>query len=491
LEQAIAALLTAPPESVLIDSPSPAVAAEPPPPVELAAEPPPPVELAAEPPPPVEFAAAPPPVAPPAAPPPVALAAAPPPVGPPAALTPVALDHAGETALALVPGTTTQLAVANDFSDHQVLCTICGRYCSILKVRVRNKSAGTFWCCLCQTRTTQLYRTFGNWPTSEYRLMQPNDQKKFMASMCDITDLKTLRSTAIENFNRYASLEDQFSEGGSFFPLNVWAVKGFDSTAIEEFTLDQDKRMHPVLGLTYRVRIFTQTLNGVSGWRRESGLRGSSAISMPKAPKALADGAADAAEMEIDNGDDVDGEEVDGEEVEDEEEEEDDDDASESDDSSSTSSSSSSSSSHKKKKKSKKSKKDKKKKKAAKKAKKDKKKAQKHVMKQKAKEREDKLKAKEEEKATKLAERAASKDAVKRGAVAKSILDKCLLLKVGISALMGRPHYVHIAGPVKEPMELAFKELITIEKDARACVDDNNKPLPSAIGDAKAPHFSI
>ena len=61
---------------------------------------------------------------------------------------------------------------------------------------------------------------------------------------------------ADESFHVKDVLNQKFyTHGGDFLPLSVWATRGFNTQSIADHTLEGDKRLHPVLGLTYRVKI--------------------------------------------------------------------------------------------------------------------------------------------------------------------------------------------------------------------------------------------
>ena len=136
----------------------------------------------------------------------------------------------------------------------------------------------------------------------------------------------------------------------------------------------------------------------------------------------------------------------------------------------------------------KKSKKDKKKKKKAKKAKKDKKdkkkeakKAKKEREKKKAKEAEAKKKAKEDEKAATAATKAKEKECKARGKVAEAILAKISGTRGAYAMVMATATYITMPPAAKQGMEDVFRQLVTVETQAKACRDDNTKPLPDGI----------
>ena len=197
---------------------------------------------------------------------------------------------------------------------------------------------------------TQLYRAYGNWPTSEFKGMSPTDQMAFMREIGAKNTINDIKVSANELFNRFVKLEDNFSEGGAYLPLTVWATKGFNIDNIERLSLAGDVKEHPVLGTVYRVRILTVGRNGSRGWTRDSSFQSARTIQRP--PKRARTEALPAPPAEAAEG---------AEDAEPEAEEDGDDDSSDSSSSSSSSSSSASKKKSKKKKKAKKAKKAKKK----------------------------------------------------------------------------------------------------------------------------------
>ena len=64
---------------------------------------------------------------------------------------------------------------------------------------------------------------------------------------------------------RKGEKEDYFDDQGSFLPLSVWVAQGYDATAIAANTPAKDQKVHPVLGLVYRVPILTTGNRGAKG----------------------------------------------------------------------------------------------------------------------------------------------------------------------------------------------------------------------------------
>jgi hypothetical protein len=63
---------------------------------------------------------------------------------------------------------------------------------------------------------------------------------------------------------------DWYHDGGLYLPLGVWERQGYDITRIENLSKPEDKRVDPVLGDTYRVRILSKGNSGVRATARVS-----------------------------------------------------------------------------------------------------------------------------------------------------------------------------------------------------------------------------
>ncbi len=53
-----------------------------------------------------------------------------------------------------------------------------------------------------------------------------------------------------------------YETGGEFLPLSVWSTMGYDPAAIAAKSLPKDKKMHPVLGETFRVCVLRKGHRG-------------------------------------------------------------------------------------------------------------------------------------------------------------------------------------------------------------------------------------
>ena len=93
-------------------------------------------------------------------------------------------------------------------------------------------------------------------------------QTSFWASVVGMP--ATSKIEAAEQLTSSELSEESFAEGGEYLPLGVWANRGFDVTRIEQHTRDDDKRICPVLGICFRLRILSKTNVHKRGMLRES-----------------------------------------------------------------------------------------------------------------------------------------------------------------------------------------------------------------------------
>ena len=260
-------------------------------------------------------------------------------------------------------------------------------------------------------------------------------QTSFWASVVGMP--ATSKIEAAEQLTSSELSEESFAEGGEYLPLGVWAKRGFDVTRIEQHTRDDDKRICPVLGICFRLRILSKTNVHKRGILRESKRQktapedqvasaSAAAARSAAAPLALEDGRA----------------------------------SSSSSDSSDSSSNDSSDSRRRKKskkawKQAKKSKKDDKKDKKSKKSNKEKK------NKKSKKDKEEKNTSKEMSAAEKKALEREGKIDIKAADVLISKLSPAVAC---LNSLVDKPNFLHIAPAIKDPLialQIKFKELMS------------------------------
>ena len=77
----------------------------------------------------------------------------------------------------------------------------------------------------------------------------------------------------------------------------------------------------------------------------------------------------------------------------------------------------------------------------------------------------------------------ARQESTKRGTCAEGIKNKAAECKGTILLTMSRPNYVNIPPGHRAPLEACYRDFVKMETQAKACADDNSKPLPD---DAKS-----
>ena len=127
-------------------------------------------------------------------------------------------------------------------------------------------------------------------------------QREFYLSVADMSGGDA--ALRAESLMQSESMVETFSDGGVFLPLNCWAVKGYDPQLIEQRTAACDIRDDPIVGRTYRVKMFSKSSTTTRALTRETTLKRKAANSIgavlnddaslvvppTRAPLAIADG---------------------------------------------------------------------------------------------------------------------------------------------------------------------------------------------------------
>ena len=369
------------------------------------------------------------------------------------------------------------------FAQNDVFCSNCGQQVCLVKCRLLSKKAGTWRCDNCHTKITQLYRGFGEWPVKEFAGLPEEEQRTFFKGLSTSTGVDAINKVK-ELISKTEQHERFYECGGEFLPLGVWRTRGYDEDAIEAKSADDDKQVHPVLGLTYRVRLLKTGNRGLEGITRISTYGSASKRlkmcdvaarlqmdweppAAPAAPQVVAPPDEDLAEAEDDDGDDTDDDE--------------DDDSGSSSDSSDASSDRG--------RKNKKGKKDKRKRKAkADKRKKGKKSKHSSKSKKAKKEAEDKAKVlqeKKEQAATARAEAATSAAAARAVAVAQKAKQTLALQMINklagplstLATAIAKPETIDLPSFLTDTASSQFRGMQKVEKEAKLVMDDASKMM--------------
>lgn len=268
-------------------------------------------------------------------------------------------------------------------------------------------------------------------------------------------------------------INNSFAEGGEYLPLGVWTARGFDAQRIEELSRPEDREQHPVLGMTYRVRIRSRVVTGsriVERISKRSKTTSDAKFCLPEAADKKTDATAAAPMLALEDGAIRDGQGSDK--------------SSKTSGSSSDSSDSSDSSATKKKKHNKKHKKHTK----SKKNKKDKK--HKHGKKSK---RGDKAESAAEKRAREAKERAAQKASEKEQATevktAQMLISKLAPIIASTRLVTGKLNFAFVAPMIRDPiatMDTRFVELhklaLNVVESGTGSVNIDPKELNNDVG---------
>jgi hypothetical protein len=117
-------------------------------------------------------------------------------------------------------------------------------------------------CNQCNYTHVKITRLLGS--TKSIQMWSEEDRAEFFKTTKgqSSADLKAVHATMQSKYERH---EEYYDEGGEFLPLAAWTVKGFDAVSIEGNSTDANTRMHPLLGMTYRVDILSKGKRGAKG----------------------------------------------------------------------------------------------------------------------------------------------------------------------------------------------------------------------------------
>ena len=112
-----------------------------------------------------------------------------------------------------------------------------------------------FQCPRCNVRHVGIITIFGSTKFEEFQGISEEEKHQLFRSLPN--NVAGMRQI-LRNFIIKRRIEiRRNSIVGKFLPLAVWAAKGYDADAIERSATKEDVEDHPVLGLTYRVKLRT------------------------------------------------------------------------------------------------------------------------------------------------------------------------------------------------------------------------------------------
>jgi len=208
-------------------------------------------------------------------------AAAPLPLGPPAALptpTPLQLEDDLNSLFGSEASTEASESIALQRKKTQVddmntlYCELCCMLQPYTSLRCTNKRDLKWRCKVCLSKFSQMSREFGSWPTRSFAQLDEEAKAKFYQEIKKLP-FSEIRVHYSKHIETYAAKEWSYVQNGEFLPLSVWAMRGFDVAVIAARTPDCDKHEHPILGLTFRIRLISTSVKTSEGTVTRESLR--------------------------------------------------------------------------------------------------------------------------------------------------------------------------------------------------------------------------
>ena len=120
-------------------------------------------------------------------------------------------------------------------------------------VRYYKKGGGQWQCGQCSCRLVGLVKIYGTSNMADFDDMPEASRQEFWKSLP--TSQKGIRSKVEDYLVKTRTEREANLVNGELLPLSVYKTRGVNTEDIEKKTLDADKEWHPVLGMTYKVKL--------------------------------------------------------------------------------------------------------------------------------------------------------------------------------------------------------------------------------------------
>ena len=108
-------------------------------------------------------------------------------------------------------------------------------------------------CNICNTRSSQLYRLFGGWPSKHFESLDAKQQAEFYKNVRDKKGAKDLKPFYDEFIRVEVEESKKSGDRTEYLPLKVWKKKGFPWKKIKANC--KDTKVDPLLGKCYGVTV--------------------------------------------------------------------------------------------------------------------------------------------------------------------------------------------------------------------------------------------
>ena len=117
------------------------------------------------------------------------------------------------------------------------------------------KKSKKFICRPCNTAASMLSQACeGGFDGQSFATLPPEEQQQFWRDAAGASR-KSLVGQYESKLKVLKKKSVSVGSTGDFLPPSVWKQRGFDVDRIKKFSLEEDKREHPILGTTYRVHL--------------------------------------------------------------------------------------------------------------------------------------------------------------------------------------------------------------------------------------------
>ena len=104
-------------------------------------------------------------------------------------------------------------------------CSYCKNPVDPIRCQIRSKSAGTWQCPVCHTRTVQLSKRFVSWPPRSFRLMSDKEKTNFWQAAATTPNVVELEVLVVNTMVTSRVEREEAKVGGEYLPLSVYAKR--------------------------------------------------------------------------------------------------------------------------------------------------------------------------------------------------------------------------------------------------------------------------
>ena len=182
--------------------------------------------------------------------------------------------------------------------DQVPRCGKCLQEVDPLRCRYVSKNGEKFKCQARNSKHSGLCRMLGAWPIDAFKRLPPEEQTTFWQQAGNTRE--HLKQQVFDIMKKEYVEQRKIEESGTYLPLSVYGSQGYDTDRIAKFC--KDTRIHPELGLTYKVNLLTESTATMERKVRENMLQMIADARGAKKKRAATDGNGDILDTEKQGG---------------------------------------------------------------------------------------------------------------------------------------------------------------------------------------------